>query len=221
MGRSGNYSIQVLYKALSSFGLSLVHLKSEALVAKQATKEPEKQQGYICHMEDHWFALRKINNQWFNLDSMLKAPLPLSDLHIGVYISGLQGAGYTILVIVGTFPKPFEGAGMENMTPIGHKKRPSPDGERISFKRNTTNSESRGQTAITDHFKTPYSKGEITGQTLSGRNVRRPAYLSTVTEQPRNNYGRTKRKSPSKSPSKSLRPHGPPTKRYRDAVRVD
>lgn len=51
-------------------------------------------QAYICHFEDHWFALRKIGTTWFVLNSLFKAPRVVSESFIELYITQLYAEGY-------------------------------------------------------------------------------------------------------------------------------
>ena len=65
VANSGNYSIQVLAKALQQFGnyecVLLAVLKNKDLSSVC--------EGFICHKGDHWIAIRKVANVWYNLNS--------------------------------------------------------------------------------------------------------------------------------------------------------
>lgn len=54
-------------------------------------------QAYICHFEDHWFALRKIGTTWFVLNSLFKSPRIVSETFMELYITQLYTEGFLIL----------------------------------------------------------------------------------------------------------------------------
>jgi len=103
---SGYFSIQVLAQALGNFNLELINWKSEDIRAVRARKNPESQKLFLCHMEDHWLALRRFGyqgalGQWVDLNSMLKEPELMSDTYLSECLHTLQSRGYTIFVICG------------------------------------------------------------------------------------------------------------------------
>lgn len=65
VANSGNYSIQVLAKALQQVGnyetVPITQVKSQDMGATC--------QGFVCHKGDHWIAIRKVNSAWYNLNS--------------------------------------------------------------------------------------------------------------------------------------------------------
>lgn len=66
-------------------------------------------------MQEHWFALRKIDGDWWNLNSLLRAPQPLSQFYLSAYLDSLREQGYSIFVVQGLFPsssqEPLSAAG--------------------------------------------------------------------------------------------------------------
>lgn len=103
----GNFSVQVLHKALEVFGLTATPLGKHSPVdtlANNACTNPEAENAYICHMMDHWFSIRKVNDQWWNFNSLLPAPEPLSPFHLNTLISLLQNERHTVFVIRGNLP---------------------------------------------------------------------------------------------------------------------
>eukprot|EP01083_Nonionella_stella_P296646 1007696_1 len=68
----GNFSIQVLRRALSNLGLKIYHFGHEQV--KQAQEHPEKETGFICNLQAHWFAIRRIGGLWYNLNSLSGLP---------------------------------------------------------------------------------------------------------------------------------------------------
>ncbi|XP_067939416.1 ataxin-3-like [Watersipora subatra] len=102
MDDSGFFSVQVIQKALESFGITLASYDSpQSLEAKE---HPERSKAFICNHDAHWIAIRKIGTQWFNLNSLLSAPELISDLHLSLFLTQLSLEGYTIFVAQGALP---------------------------------------------------------------------------------------------------------------------
>lgn len=59
---------------------------------------------YICHYRDHWFSIRKLGHQWFNLNSILPGPELLSDTYLSLFLAQLQTDKYSIFIVVGDLP---------------------------------------------------------------------------------------------------------------------
>ena len=53
---------------------------------------------YICNFGEHWFAIRKIGRQWFNLNSLLTGPELLSDTFLRLFLTQLQQDGEYIFI---------------------------------------------------------------------------------------------------------------------------
>ncbi|XP_046582284.1 ataxin-3-like [Haliotis rubra] len=101
---SGFFSIQVIQEALSVWGLDLVPYNSQDGIAIQARREPIHEQAYICNFKQHWFSVRKLGHQWFNLNSLLTGPELISDTYLSLFLTQLQQEGYAIYIIVGKLP---------------------------------------------------------------------------------------------------------------------
>jgi ataxin-3 len=94
---SGNFSIEVLRSALQShFGVSLPNIRQEGV----NQIEPTTIDGLICHKDSHWFAIRKINGRYWNLNSTLDRPETISHFRLATEIAGLQSTGYTVFAVV-------------------------------------------------------------------------------------------------------------------------
>jgi len=99
----GNFSIQVLWEAIRLTGLQLDNLQSEQCVS--ARQSPVTQTGYVCNKKNHWFALRRLNERWYNLDSMSKrGPTLITDLYLSSHLKTLSDDGYTVCVVSGKYP---------------------------------------------------------------------------------------------------------------------
>ncbi|KAL5709252.1 hypothetical protein ACHQM5_019963 [Ranunculus cassubicifolius] len=99
----GDFSIQVLQKALEVWDLQVIPLNSP--VAEQAQIDPAHENAFICHLEDHWFSIRKVNGEWYNFDSLYAAPEHLSMFYLSAYLDSLKGSGWSIFIVRGNFPK--------------------------------------------------------------------------------------------------------------------
>ncbi|PIK58248.1 putative ataxin-3 [Apostichopus japonicus] len=102
MDDSGFFSVQVISKALKVWGLDLIPFSNSSVTT--ARQHPEKEGSYICNFKEHWLTIRKIGIQWFNLNSLLEGPEILSETYLGMFLTQLQGEGYSIFVIRGHLP---------------------------------------------------------------------------------------------------------------------
>ncbi|XP_062599167.1 ataxin-3-like [Saccostrea cucullata] len=102
---SGFFSIQVIVKALQVWGLNVVQFNSQDTIAKEARQNPVAQNAYICNFRDHWFCIRKIGKQWFNLNSLLTGPELISDTYLSLFLTQLQQEGYSIFIVTGRLPE--------------------------------------------------------------------------------------------------------------------
>jgi hypothetical protein len=90
----------VLSEALKSLGTEIRPLKkSEAI--NLVEKNLNNVEALIFNSSTHWFAIRKINNIWFNLNSTNSFPGPeiISDFYLSAFIQGTQDIGYTNFLI--------------------------------------------------------------------------------------------------------------------------
>jgi ataxin-3 len=69
VANDGNYSIQVLSKALQQFGnISATPIGSSS-ISHSPSGTFTGEQGFIAHKGNHWIAIRKVANVWYNLNS--------------------------------------------------------------------------------------------------------------------------------------------------------
>lgn len=52
---------------------------------------------YICNYKGHWFTIRKIGKQWFNLNSVLSGPELISDTYLSMYLAQLLQEGNILM----------------------------------------------------------------------------------------------------------------------------
>jgi ataxin-3 len=50
-------------------------------------------QAFICNYRDHWFTIRRLGQQWFNLNSLLTGPELISDTYLAMFLAQLQQEG--------------------------------------------------------------------------------------------------------------------------------
>ncbi len=58
-------------------------------------------EAFIFNSSTHWFAIRRIENIWFNLNSTNPGPGPqiISDFYLSAFIKGTEELGYTNFLI--------------------------------------------------------------------------------------------------------------------------
>lgn len=96
----GNFSIQVLEKAMGIMNLKIAPFQVST------TSDPTTQTALVCNLKNHWFALRKINGQWFNLNSLLKdGPSLIGSFYLSAFLQQLQAEKYSIFAVTGQFPE--------------------------------------------------------------------------------------------------------------------
>ncbi|XP_042863059.1 ataxin-3-like isoform X4 [Penaeus japonicus] len=104
MDDTGMFSVQVITSALKLWDLTLVPYESSNTLAQKARGNPTEQQAYICNFKEHWLTMRKLGYQWFNLNSQLPFPEPISDTYLALFLKQLQHDGYSIFVVEGSLP---------------------------------------------------------------------------------------------------------------------
>ena len=105
MDDTGFFSIEVIIRALKVWNLDVLNFNSSDEMAKSARLDPTSQNAYICNFKEHWFAIRRIGKQFFNLNSLLSFPELLSPSFIHLFLTQLQQEGYSIFIILGNLPR--------------------------------------------------------------------------------------------------------------------
>ena len=90
--QAGNFSIQVLREALSRVGLSLTSLMAESLRASDM--DVTTRSGFVLHKDNHWFTVRSVNGNFWNLDSVKPRPLRISHFDLAREMGEFLNAGY-------------------------------------------------------------------------------------------------------------------------------
>ena len=95
VGDDGNFSIQVLCKALDVFGLSARYASADEERGTDAAKEL----AFVCNLREHWFALRRLGDAWWDLNSMHAAPKKIGTFYLDAFLNQLTAEGYSIFVV--------------------------------------------------------------------------------------------------------------------------
>lgn len=98
VAEDGNYSIQVLQRALEPFQLEL----QRATPAVAA--DLDQCHAFIANQGEHWLCQRRIGDDWWNLNSLLDAPAFLRRFHVEAYLASLVDQGYDLFLVKGDLP---------------------------------------------------------------------------------------------------------------------
>ena len=91
MSMGGDFSIQVLEKALGVWDLQVIQFNSP--VVEASNYDPELETAFICLLHDHWFCIRMVNGLWYNFNSLYAAPEHLSKFYLSAFLDTLKGSG--------------------------------------------------------------------------------------------------------------------------------
>ncbi|KAJ7961303.1 Ataxin-3 like [Quillaja saponaria] len=197
----GDFSIQVLQKALEVWDLQVIPLDSP--VAEPAQIDPEMESAFICHLQDHWFCIRKVNGEWYNFDSLYAAPQHLSKFYLSAYLDSLKGFGWSIFLVRGNFPKEFPISSSEASNGFGQWLLPE-DAERITKSCNSVQAAppqridgrqqsdpllSNGEAEMLSDMEDEDLKAAIAASLIDSS----PAVASTEAETPQNDNQNSKR----------------------------
>ena len=87
---TGNFSIQVLRRALQqSHNIELTVWSGG---------NPLHEDGFIVNRREHWFAIRKINGRWYNLNSTIERPEYVQDFQLNAFLSQIRLDGFSVFV---------------------------------------------------------------------------------------------------------------------------
>nr|XP_025725237.1 ataxin-3 isoform X3 [Callorhinus ursinus] len=93
---------RVISNALKVWGLELILFNSPEY--QRLRIDPINERSFICNYKEHWFTVRKLGKQWFNLNSLLTGPELISDTYLALFLAQLQQEGYSIFVVKGDLP---------------------------------------------------------------------------------------------------------------------
>ncbi|KAK3742742.1 hypothetical protein QZH41_018967 [Actinostola sp. cb2023] len=94
---SGFFSIQVMCRALSVWELELVPFSHPRV--QDARDNPQNQNAFICNLQQHWFTIRKLGNQWFNINSLKTEPELISETYLSLFLTQVQAEGEILNIL--------------------------------------------------------------------------------------------------------------------------
>eukprot|EP00442_Polarella_glacialis_P004246 CAMPEP_0115090290 /NCGR_PEP_ID=MMETSP0227-20121206/25324_1 /TAXON_ID=89957 /ORGANISM="Polarella glacialis, Strain CCMP 1383" /LENGTH=311 /DNA_ID=CAMNT_0002481373 /DNA_START=26 /DNA_END=962 /DNA_ORIENTATION=- len=99
----GFFNVQVVQAVLSKSRYEMDAMSSEA--ARNNKADTAKETAFILNKNEHWFSVRRIGREWFDLNSCIKVPRHYSDADLRFHISDAVKEGYQVFVVRGDFPK--------------------------------------------------------------------------------------------------------------------
>lgn len=79
---SGNFSVEVLERALESHRITLTRARSI-----ESLENVESFQAYLLNRSDHWMSINRIGGHWVDLNSILTAPEHISDFYMSAVLA--------------------------------------------------------------------------------------------------------------------------------------
>uniref|UniRef100_A0A7S3K4C6 ubiquitinyl hydrolase 1 n=1 Tax=Aureoumbra lagunensis TaxID=44058 RepID=A0A7S3K4C6_9STRA len=99
----GFFSVQVVVLALQRVGVMCSQISADKS-SESYVSIPARESGFILNRREHWFALRKVGGEWFDLNSMFAAPKHMSAMTLDSFFKEQQALGYSIFVVRGALP---------------------------------------------------------------------------------------------------------------------
>jgi len=103
MRTDGFFNVQVMQAVLVRAGYNMQPLTGEAGMSAQI--DTAKERAFILNKRQHWYALRRVGQEWFNLNSCLKTPRHYTDTDLRFHIGDAVKEGYMVFVVCGDFPR--------------------------------------------------------------------------------------------------------------------
>jgi ataxin-3 len=124
----GNFSIQVLSEALRrSHNVTLEDTRNES--ARAVLVNPTSEQGFILNRHSHWYCMRRLEGQWWVINSTADMPDKLSEFAMAATLAQLAQDKWTVFVARGTLPPPMRqdaGLGVKLTNWVDTSKPPPP-----------------------------------------------------------------------------------------------
>eukprot|EP00027_Filamoeba_sp_ATCC50430_P014482 CAMPEP_0168570708 /NCGR_PEP_ID=MMETSP0413-20121227/16895_1 /TAXON_ID=136452 /ORGANISM="Filamoeba nolandi, Strain NC-AS-23-1" /LENGTH=393 /DNA_ID=CAMNT_0008603409 /DNA_START=34 /DNA_END=1215 /DNA_ORIENTATION=+ len=99
----GNFSVQVLQRALHKKKLDCEAVTKDSFFAVLTSLD--QHEGFILNKGNHWFAIRKIHNNWFDFNSCNKKPKYTDVYALCHEMESLVQKGYAVYVVKGKLPE--------------------------------------------------------------------------------------------------------------------
>ena len=104
----GNFSLGVLERALGVYDLRLERWNSPGMAEVRAAPEALAE-AYVCHLREHWYAIRRVAGKWWDLNSLFPAPQAIGDVYLGSQLTQLGLEGWSIFVVTGDVARASSG----------------------------------------------------------------------------------------------------------------
>lgn len=98
---TGNFSVQVLRTAMQQHGIDLEPWFQRS---GEDDVDPLSEQGFVVNLSDHWFSIRRIGSEWWNLNSTNPKPVFISQFYLSAFLHELREEGYSVFIARGEFP---------------------------------------------------------------------------------------------------------------------
>jgi hypothetical protein len=99
----GFFNVQVMQAVLGKAGYQMTPAQGEGGLDPKA--DTAKEIAFILNKREHWFSLRRIGREWFDLNSCIKTPQHYTDGDVRFHVSDAVKQGYSVFVVRGSFPK--------------------------------------------------------------------------------------------------------------------
>mmetsp|Transcript_26209 Transcript_26209/g.74262 ORF Transcript_26209/g.74262 Transcript_26209/m.74262 type:complete len:281 (+) Transcript_26209:102-944(+) len=161
---AGNFSVQVLSTAIQrGYDLSMVQDRkaTDAILKRLEGNDASLSKGddvaFVCNLRNHWFALRSLRGEMWNLNSLKKRPEKISLFYLSAFLAQLREEGYSIFVVKGMLPVPLQDMGLGRredwFVPGVDDKNVLPDPKRVSLHADDPNEEAQLQAALRESMR--------------------------------------------------------------------
>lgn len=111
---SGNFSIQVLRCAMERHS----HIGLEPWFKGGSERDPLNEKGFIVNRSDHWYTIRKLHGQWWNLNSSIDFPEPVGPFYLSALLTSLKLDGYSVFNATGPVPDKGDPSSMDYLNKV-------------------------------------------------------------------------------------------------------
>jgi len=99
----GFFNVQVIRVVLERAGYRMEMVTGDEV--NSSKHDASKETAFILNKQEHWFALRRVGREWFDLNSCLKTPRHYTDGDVRFHIRDAVKQGYTVFAVRGEFPR--------------------------------------------------------------------------------------------------------------------
>eukprot|EP00930_Biecheleria_cincta_P038243 TRINITY_DN26278_c0_g1_i2.p1 TRINITY_DN26278_c0_g1~~TRINITY_DN26278_c0_g1_i2.p1 ORF type:complete len:204 (+),score=46.05 TRINITY_DN26278_c0_g1_i2:107-718(+) len=104
MGDDGNasdagFNVQVIISALRSIGCAIE--LQQVKHSREVLEQLELLQALICNQNKHWFAVRQIGDDWFDLNSVLDSPIRIKKPELTEYLNDALAGEQSVFLVRG------------------------------------------------------------------------------------------------------------------------